>query len=138
MALSFTEGAAEAVRRMIDERGGGLGIRLIVEPSECSGLAYRLQFVDELAEDDSSIRADYESYEPQADYLDRRERKEGLGVHRRADGDELAWQEVKEGPGGRIQDKGRGIGGFFDALDAGKRRIALPVKVVVCDGVHDV
>ena len=52
MALSFTEGAAEAVRRMIDERGGGLGIRLIVEPSECSGLAYRLQFVDELAEDD--------------------------------------------------------------------------------------
>ena len=48
MALSFTEGAAEAVRRMIDERCGGLGIRLIVEPSECSGLAYRLQFVDEL------------------------------------------------------------------------------------------
>ena len=52
MALSFTEGVDEAVRRMIDERGGGLGIRLIVEPSECSGLAYRLQFVDELAEDD--------------------------------------------------------------------------------------
>ena len=53
MALSFTEAAAEEVRRMIDERGGGLGIRLIVEPSECSGLAYRLLFVDELAEDDS-------------------------------------------------------------------------------------
>lgn len=52
MALSLTEGAAQEVRRMIDERGGGLGIRLIVEPSECSGLAYRLQFVDELAEDD--------------------------------------------------------------------------------------
>lgn len=52
MALSFTEGAAEQVRRMIDERGGGLGIRLIVEPSECSGLAYRLQFVDEIVEGD--------------------------------------------------------------------------------------
>ena len=52
MALSFTEVAAAQVRRMIDERGGGLGIRLIVEPSDCSGLAYRLQFVDEMGEDD--------------------------------------------------------------------------------------
>ena len=52
MALSFTEEAAAQVRQMIAERGGGLGIRLIVEPSECSGLAYRLQFVDEMGEDD--------------------------------------------------------------------------------------
>ena len=51
MALSFTEGAAEAVRRMIDERGGGLGIRLIVEPSECSGLASCSKLPDARAED---------------------------------------------------------------------------------------
>ena len=54
MALRFTESAAGQVRRMMDERGGGLGIRLIVEASaECTGLSYRLQFVDEPVEGDS-------------------------------------------------------------------------------------
>lgn len=52
MALSFTEEAATEVRKMIDERGHGLGIRILVEPSECSGLSYRLQFVDETLGDD--------------------------------------------------------------------------------------
>ena len=52
MALNLTEKAAEQVRQSLDERGGGLGIRIIVEPSECSGLSYRLQFVDEHVEGD--------------------------------------------------------------------------------------
>ena len=46
MALSFTKRAAEEVGKYLEERGGGLGIRIIVQSSECSGMAYRLVFVD--------------------------------------------------------------------------------------------
>lgn len=52
MALSFTRRAAEEVCNYLDERGGGLGIRVIVQSSECSGMAYRLVFVDESEEGD--------------------------------------------------------------------------------------
>ena len=52
MALNFTERAAAQVRNYLEERGGGLGIRLIVQTSECSGMAYRLVFVDEAEEND--------------------------------------------------------------------------------------
>lgn len=52
MGLNLTAGAAAEVRRMLEERGRGIGIRLIVEPSECSGLAYSLQFVDEASGND--------------------------------------------------------------------------------------
>ena len=47
MALSLTDRAAEQVLSYLRERGRGLGIRVIVEPSECSGMAYRLVFADE-------------------------------------------------------------------------------------------
>ena len=52
MALSLTERAAKQVLQHMNERGGGLGIRVIVEPSECSGLSYRLLFVDVTEEGD--------------------------------------------------------------------------------------
>lgn len=52
MGLSLTAGAATEIRRMIDERGQGVGIRVVVEPSECSGLSYGLQFVDETSGND--------------------------------------------------------------------------------------
>lgn len=52
MAMSFTNSAAEQVRNYLAERGGGLGIRVIVQSSECSGMAYRLEFVDETEEGD--------------------------------------------------------------------------------------
>ena len=48
-----------------------------------------------------------------------------------------AGQEMKEGAGRGIQDKGRGIGRFLYALDARQWRIALPEEVVFCDGVHE-
>ena len=52
MALSLTERAAKQVLQHMNERGGGLGIRVIVEPSECSGLSYLLLFVDVTEEGD--------------------------------------------------------------------------------------
>ncbi|HEX8596083.1 MAG TPA: iron-sulfur cluster biosynthesis family protein, partial [Pseudomonas sp.] len=47
MAISMTEAAAKHVRRSLDGRGKGDGVRLGVRTTGCSGLAYVLEFVDE-------------------------------------------------------------------------------------------
>ena len=47
MALSLSKFAAEQVQNYLKERGYGLGVRLIAQRSECSGMGYRLEFVDE-------------------------------------------------------------------------------------------
>ena len=52
MAVNLTEQAAIQIRGYLEGRGGGMGIRVIVESSECSGMAYRLVFVDEPEEHD--------------------------------------------------------------------------------------
>ncbi len=52
MGISMTEAAAKHVQRSIDGRGKGAGIRLGVRTTGCSGLAYVLEFVDELADED--------------------------------------------------------------------------------------
>lgn len=53
MSMSLTATAAEKVLASLQERGGGLGIRVSVISSECSGLAYKLLFVDRAEADDS-------------------------------------------------------------------------------------
>ncbi|SDH75205.1 HesB/IscA family protein [Propionivibrio dicarboxylicus] len=52
MAMRLTDRAAEQIRNYLAERGGGVGIRVIVQSSECSGMAYRLEFVDKAEEND--------------------------------------------------------------------------------------
>jgi iron-sulfur cluster assembly protein len=52
MALTMTEAAANHVSNYLNNRGKGVGIRLGVKTSGCSGMAYVLEFVDELAGDD--------------------------------------------------------------------------------------
>ena len=52
MAISMSEAAAQRVNRFLESRGGGVGVRLGVKTSGCSGMAYVLEFVDELNEDD--------------------------------------------------------------------------------------
>ncbi|WP_457867689.1 iron-sulfur cluster assembly protein IscA [Pseudomonas aeruginosa] len=52
MAISMTEAAAKHVQRTLEGRGKGEGIRLGVRTTGCSGLAYVLEFVDELAAED--------------------------------------------------------------------------------------
>ena len=47
MGLSFSKDAALEIRNNLSQRGNGLGIRLIVKTSECDGMTYRLEFVDE-------------------------------------------------------------------------------------------
>ncbi|GGY07547.1 iron-sulfur cluster assembly protein IscA [Paludibacterium paludis] len=52
MAITLTERAATHVSNFIAKRGKGLGIRLGVKTSGCSGMAYKLEFVDAAGEDD--------------------------------------------------------------------------------------
>lgn len=52
MALTMTEKAARHVADQLAARGKGLGIRVGVTTTGCSGMAYVLEFVDELAPED--------------------------------------------------------------------------------------
>ena len=52
MAITLTEMAANHVRNFLDKRGHGAGLRLGVRTSGCSGMAYVLEFVDEVAPED--------------------------------------------------------------------------------------
>ncbi|MGF1741035.1 iron-sulfur cluster assembly protein IscA [Vibrio profundum] len=52
MAITMTEAAASRVHAFLDNRGKGLGLRLGVKTTGCSGMAYVLEFVDETSEGD--------------------------------------------------------------------------------------
>lgn len=52
MALTMTPAAATHVSNFLSNRGKGFGIRLGVKTSGCSGMAYVLEFVDDIATDD--------------------------------------------------------------------------------------
>lgn len=52
MAITMTPAAAERVKSFLKNRGKGLGLRLGIKTTGCSGLAYVLEFVDDLNEDD--------------------------------------------------------------------------------------
>ncbi len=52
MAISLTDNAAERVRDFLANRGKGIGLRLGVRTSGCSGMAYVLEFADEIAPED--------------------------------------------------------------------------------------
>ncbi len=52
MSVSLTPAAARHVEKSLLKRGSGLGLRLAVKTSGCSGYAYALEFVDEMNPDD--------------------------------------------------------------------------------------
>ena len=52
MGIILTERAALQIQRRLEQRGKGLGLRLGVKPSGCSGMSYQLEYVDEAAVDD--------------------------------------------------------------------------------------
>ncbi|HEX5363718.1 MAG TPA: iron-sulfur cluster assembly protein IscA [Gallionella sp.] len=52
MAITLTEKAAKHVSNFIAKRGKGVGLRIGVRTSGCSGMAYKLEFADEIAGDD--------------------------------------------------------------------------------------
>jgi iron-sulfur cluster assembly protein len=58
MAITMTESAARHVRKTLDKRGKGVGLRLAVKTSGCSGLSYALEFADEGTAEDVSFEHD--------------------------------------------------------------------------------
>ena len=52
MAVTLTESAATHIKNFIAKRGKGVGLRLGVRTSGCSGMAYKLEFADEANEED--------------------------------------------------------------------------------------
>lgn len=52
MSIIMTAAAADHVRKFLANRGQGVGLRLGVRTSGCSGMAYVLEFADELESDD--------------------------------------------------------------------------------------
>ena len=53
MAITLTEAAADRVKSFLENRGKGIGLRLGVRTSGCSGMAYVLEFVDEIEDSDT-------------------------------------------------------------------------------------
>lgn len=58
MAITMTAAAANHVSRHLQSRGHGTGIRLGVRTSGCSGMAYVLEFVDAVADEDEVFEAE--------------------------------------------------------------------------------
>ncbi|SFU57094.1 iron-sulfur cluster assembly protein IscA [Xenorhabdus koppenhoeferi] len=52
MSISLTESAAQRILSFLDNRGKGVGLRLGVKTSGCSGMAYVLEFADVVNEED--------------------------------------------------------------------------------------
>jgi iron-sulfur cluster assembly protein len=53
MSVSLTPAAAKHVTKYLAKRGKGIGVRLGVKTTGCSGLAYKLEYVDEVAPEDA-------------------------------------------------------------------------------------
>ncbi|MHB1144459.1 MAG: iron-sulfur cluster assembly protein IscA [Thiobacillus sp.] len=57
MAITLSERAADRIRKFLAQRGKGIGLRLGVRTSGCSGMAYTLEFVDDTLPDDLSFES---------------------------------------------------------------------------------
>ena len=57
MAVQLTDRAADHVKRYIEKRGKGYGLRLGVKTTGCSGLAYKLEFADDVKPEDVTFES---------------------------------------------------------------------------------
>jgi iron-sulfur cluster assembly protein len=52
MAITLTTAAADRVQSFIEARGKGVGLRLAIKKTGCSGFAYVVNYADEVTRDD--------------------------------------------------------------------------------------
>ena len=57
MAITLTEKAAQHVQKYLVRRGKGVGLRLGVRTTGCSGLAYKLEYADEVKPEDHKFES---------------------------------------------------------------------------------
>ncbi|NNM68982.1 MAG: iron-sulfur cluster assembly protein IscA [Gallionella sp.] len=57
MGITLTETAAKHVQNFIAKRGKGVGLRIGVRTTGCSGMAYKLEFADALGDEDLQFQS---------------------------------------------------------------------------------
>lgn len=57
MAVTLTDAAASHINSYLAKRGKGIGLRLGVQTTGCSGLAYKLEFADEVEASDTEFES---------------------------------------------------------------------------------
>jgi len=57
MSITLTERAANHVQNYLTKRGKGIGLRFGVRTTGCSGMAYKLEFVDAASEEDQAFES---------------------------------------------------------------------------------
>ncbi len=57
MSITLTERAAQHVQNYLAKRGKGIGLRFGVRTTGCSGMAYKLEFVDAANEEDQTFES---------------------------------------------------------------------------------
>jgi len=53
MSITLTATAGNHIERFLQKRGKGLGVRLAVKTTGCSGLSYVIEYADEVGMDDT-------------------------------------------------------------------------------------
>jgi iron-sulfur cluster assembly protein len=57
MTIQLTERAAQQIKRSLEKRGKGLGLRLGIKKVGCSGLAYTFDYADDITASDQLFEA---------------------------------------------------------------------------------
>ena len=57
MSITLTERAANHVQNYLAKRGKGIGLRFGVRTTGCSGMAYKIEFVDAASAEDQSFES---------------------------------------------------------------------------------
>ncbi len=57
MSITLTERAATHVQNYLTKRGKGIGLRFGVRTTGCSGMAYKIEFVDAASAEDQSFES---------------------------------------------------------------------------------
>jgi len=57
MSITLTDSAAKHVQNYLTKRGKGIGLRFGVRTTGCSGMAYKLEFVDAIADEDKTFES---------------------------------------------------------------------------------
>ena len=58
MAITLTDSAADRIRTFLAKRGTGIGLRLGIKKTGCSGFAYIINYADEIGADDVVFAVD--------------------------------------------------------------------------------
>jgi len=57
MSITLTDSAAKHVQNYLTKRGKGIGLRFGVRTTGCSGMAYKLEFVDAVGDEDQTFES---------------------------------------------------------------------------------